>query len=322
LASIDGRMGSTGPIDIAGLRGRLTPDAKLAPYTWFQVGGPAEYLFQPADADDLALFLKNLDPAVPVTVIGVGSNLLVRDGGIAGVVIRLSAKGFGQIARDGVDRLRAGAAALDKRLAAFALEEKLAGFAFYHGIPGTVGGALRMNAGASGAETRQRLIQVNAVDRRGARHTLSNADMGFTYRHTAAPDDLIFTDALFQGTVAPRETIQAEMKAVEDHREAAQPIREKTGGSTFVNPLGARAWELIDKAGCRGMRIGGAMVSEMHCNFLINTSGATAGDLERLGETVRARVRQTSGVALEWEIKRIGSFQPGADIAPFLDKRE
>jgi UDP-N-acetylmuramate dehydrogenase len=306
--------------DLTGIRGRLTRNSPLAPFTWFRVGGPAELLFQPADSGDLALFLSNLAPDVPVTVVGVGSNLLVRDGGVPGAVIRLSAKGFGNVAREGIDRVRVGAAVLDKRLAAFALEEKLAGFAFYHGIPGTVGGALRMNAGASGGETRERLIEAHAVDRQGNRRTLTNAGMGFTYRHTNAPDDLIFTEALFQGTVAPREDIHAAMVAVEDHRESAQPIREKTGGSTFVNPPNARAWELIDKAGCRGLRVGGAMVSEMHCNFLINTGEATATDIETLGETVRDRVLQSSGVKLVWEIKRIGNFEPGQEVAPFLGK--
>ena len=300
------------------MRGRLTENAPLAPFTWFRVGGPAELLFQPADADDLARLLEKLNPDVPVTVIGVGSNLLVRDGGIAGVVVRLSAKGFGHAVREPIDKLRAGAALADKRLAAFALEEKLAGFAFFHGIPGTVGGALRMNAGAGGHETGDRLIEAHAVDRSGERLTLTGADMGFAYRHSAAPDGLIFTEALFQGTVASRESILAEMAEVEAHRESAQPIREKTSGSTFTNPPGAKAWELIDRAGCRGLRIGDAMVSEKHCNFLINAGGATATDLERLGETVRARVLETSGVRLEWEIRRVGAFRPGEEVAPLL----
>ncbi|MEJ0013411.1 MAG: UDP-N-acetylmuramate dehydrogenase [Bauldia sp.] len=303
--------------DFAGVRGRLTPNAEIAPFTWFRVGGSAELLFQPADADDLALFLSKLDASVPVTVIGVGSNLLVRDGGIAGVTIRLSAKGFGQATREPGERIRAGAALPDKRLASFALEQGLAGFAFYYGIPGTIGGALRMNAGASGGETKDRLIETNAIDRQGRRHTLANADMGFTYRHSAAGDDLIFTDAVYQGTPADPAAIKAEMDAVEAHREAAQPIREKTGGSTFTNPPGKKAWQLIDAAGCRGLHVGGAMVSEMHCNFLINTGPATAHDIELLGETVRARVLETSGVRLEWEIKRVGRFK-GEEIRPFL----
>jgi UDP-N-acetylmuramate dehydrogenase len=304
------------PGDIS-VRGRLTPNADIAPFTWFRVGGRAEFLFQPADADDLAAFLAQLDSAVPVTVIGVGSNLLVRDGGIDGVTIRLSAKGFGQTVREDGDRIRAGAAVLDKRFAAFALEQGLAGFAFYFGIPGTIGGALRMNAGANGGETKDRLVEANAVDRQGGRHRLTNADFGFTYRHSAVADDLIFTDAVYQGTPAEPSAIKAEMDAVETHREAAQPIREKTGGSTFTNPPGRKAWQLVDAAGCRGLRVGGAMVSEMHCNFLINTGTATADDIERLGETVRRRVLDTSGVRLDWEIKRIGRFT-GEEIAPFL----
>jgi UDP-N-acetylmuramate dehydrogenase len=303
--------------NFSGIRGRLTPNAELAPFTWFRVGGPAELLFQPADSEDLALFLSRLDPAVPVTVIGVGSNLLVRDGGIPGVTVRLSAKGFGQAIREGETGIRAGAALPDKRLAAFALEQKLAGFAFYHGIPGTVGGALRMNAGANGGETRQRLVEARVLDRQGNLHTLTNADMGFTYRHSAVPEDLIFIDALFEGTPAEATAIQVEMDAVAAHREAAQPIREKTGGSTFTNPPGNKAWQLIDAAGCRGLHVGGAMVSEMHCNFLINTGAATAHDLELLGETVRARVLATSGVRLEWEIKRVGNFA-GEPVAEFL----
>ncbi len=284
--------------DFSAIRGRLTENAPLAPFTWFRVGGPAELLFQPADSDDLALFLQKLNPDVPLTVIGVGSNLLVRDGGIAGVVIRLSARGFGHAVAEAGNRIRAGTALPDKRLAAFALERGLAGFAFYHGIPGTLGGALRMNAGANDGETRACLVAVHAVDRQGRRHVLSNEEMGFTYRHSAAPGDFIFTEAVFQGTPAPQAEIRAAMDAVAAHRERAQPIREKTGGSTFTNPPGGKVWQLIEAAGCRGLTIGGAMVSEMHCNFLINTGAATATDLERLGETVRARVLASSGVRL------------------------
>jgi UDP-N-acetylmuramate dehydrogenase len=303
---------------MSGIRGRAIPNAALAPFTWFRVGGPAELFFQPADPDDLALFLEKLDRAVPVTVVGVGSNLLVRDGGVAGVVIRLTAKGFGRTSREPGNRIRAGAALPDKRLAAFALEQELAGFEFFHGIPGTIGGALRMNAGANGVETSERLIAAHAIDRTGRRHVLRNAEMGFTYRHSAAPEDLIFTEAIFEGTPADKPAIQAAMDEVEAHREKAQPIREKTGGSTFTNPPGQKAWQLIDDAGCRGLRIGDAMVSEMHCNFLINTGEATAYDLELLGETVRARVFEKSGVRLEWEIKRIGAFKDGQAVEPFL----
>ncbi len=306
--------------DLAGVRGRLTPDAALAPFTWLRVGGPAELLFQPADGDDLVLFLQKLNPEIRVTVVGVGSNLLVRDGGIAGVTIRLTARGFGRVAREGDDRLRAGAALPVKQLAAFALGESLAGLSFFHGIPGTVGGALRMNAGASGGETRHVLVAAHAVDRGGQARVIANADMGFTYRHSTAADDLIFTEGVFQGRPAASETIRAEMDSVAAHREAAQPIREKTGGSTFVNPPGGKAWQLIEAAGCRGLQVGGAMVSQMHCNFLINTGTATAADLERLGETVRARVHETSGVRLEWEIKRVGAFRPGEAVEPFLGR--
>lgn len=305
-------------LDLDGIRGRVTPNFGLDAVTWFRVGGPAQALFQPADADDLALFLQRLPESMPVLVIGVGSNLLVRDGGIEGVVIRLSAKGFGAATRLPGDRIRVGAALPDKRVAAFALEQGLSGFAFYHGIPGGIGGALRMNAGANGGETRERLVEVTAIDRSGRRVTLSNAEMGFTYRHTAAPDDLIFVDAVYQGEPADPALIRAAMDEVEAHRERAQPIREKTGGSTFKNPPGHSAWKLVDAAGCRGLMIGGAQVSEMHCNFLINTGSATAHDLELLGETVRARVLATSGIRLDWEIKRLGIPLPGETVEPFL----
>ena len=306
------------PIDLTGIRGRVTPDFALDAVTWFRVGGPAGALFQPADEADLALFLQRLPAEIPVLVIGVGSNLLVRDGGIPGVVIRLSAKGFGGMERLEGHRIRVGTALPDKRVAAFARDEGLAGFAFYHGIPGAIGGALRMNAGANGGETRQRLVEVAALDRSGARHTLSNAAMGFTYRHTAAAEDLIFTEAVFEGQPAERSAIEAAMAEVEAHRERAQPIREKTGGSTFKNPPGHSAWKLIDEAGCRGLMIGGAQVSEMHCNFLINTGTATAHDLELLGETVRARVLAVSGVRLDWEIKRLGLPGAPGPVEPFL----
>lgn len=305
--------------DLSAIRGRLTPAAEIAPFTWFRVGGKAEFLFQPADPEDLALFLEKLNPDVPVTVVGVGSNLLVRDGGVAGVVIRLSAKGFGHAVREGGNRIRAGAALPDKRLAAVALAERLGGFAFFHGIPGTIGGALRMNAGANGVETRERLASARAIDRAGRAVTLTNADMGFTYRHTAAAEDLIFVEGVFEGPLADPAVIQAEMDAVQHHRETVQPIREKTGGSTFTNPPGNSAWKLVDAAGCRGLQVGGAMVSTMHCNFLINTGAATAHDLELLGETVRFRVFETSGVKLHWEIKRIGRFAD-APVEPFLGR--
>ncbi|GLS46534.1 UDP-N-acetylmuramate dehydrogenase [Methylobacterium brachythecii] len=287
------------------LRGRLIANQSLADLTWFRVGGPAEVLFSPADEEDLALLLGALDPAVPVTVIGLGSNLIVRDGGIPGVTIRLGGKPFGSVEIDG-DSIRAGTAVPDMRLAKSAAEASLDGLAFYRGIPGSVGGALRMNAGAHGGETTDVLIEARGVDRAGNLRTLKHAEMGFSYRHCSAPDDIIFTSALYRGRPGNREAIEAEMDRVTAAREAAQPIRERTGGSTFKNPDGGKAWQLIDAAGCRGLIRGGAQVSEMHCNFLINRDGATAADIEGLGEEVRRRVRETSGYELHWEIKRIG----------------
>ena len=305
-------------------RGRLTPNAPLAGGTWFRVGGPAELLFQPADAADLAEVLKVLPDNVPVNVIGVGSNILVREGGVPGVVIRLSAKGFGSMAVEPDHRIRAGAAVLDKRLAGFAQEQGIGGFAFFHGIPGAVGGAVRMNAGANDAEVRERLVEAIAIDRSGERHLLSNADLGFSYRHSEAPTDLIFVEALFEGEASSDAAIAEAMVAVANHRETVQPIREKTGGSTFKNPdppgtaNQRRAWQLVDAAGCRGLMVGDAEVSPMHCNFLINRGEATAYDLELLGETVRLRVLETTGVRLEWEIERLGVFAAGREVEPFL----
>ena len=305
--------------ELKGFRGSLQPDQPLAPIVWFRAGGPAEVLAMPADTDDLCLLMRCLPADVPVTVIGLGSNMLIRDGGVPGVVVRLSARGFGQVHVDG-SRLRAGAALADKRLAAAALEAGLGGFAFYHGIPGGLGGALRMNAGANDLETRERVLQVTAVDRNGDIHHINNAEMGYSYRHSSAADDLIFVEALFEGIPADREEIRKQMDEVQEHRETAQPVRSRTGGSTFKNPDGAKAWQLIDAAGCRGLRIGGAQVSEMHCNFLLNVDAATGHDLELLGETVRARVFQNSGIRLEWEIKRIGQFEAQHEIEPFLGK--
>lgn len=292
--------------NLEGVRGRLTPDALMSKLTWFQVGGPADILFQPADEDDLALFLKQLPQEIPVMIVGVGSNLLVRDGGLDGVVIRLSAKGFGQVEDLGNNRLIAGAATPDKRLAAKALELGLGGFEFYHGIPGAIGGALRMNAGANGTETTNRVVEVHAIDRKGNKHVLSHADMGYTYRHSAVSSDLIFTKAIFEGVTDDKDAIQIRMDEVQHHRETVQPVKEKTGGSTFKNPEGHSSWRLVDEAGLRGFKLGGAQMSEMHCNFMINTGNATASDLESLGEHVRAQVLEITGIPLEWEIKRIG----------------
>ena len=292
--------------ELSEVRGRLTPDAMMSKLTWFQVGGPADILFQPADEEDLCLFLNRLPQEVPVMVVGVGSNLLVRDGGIEGVVIRLSAKGFGEVEQVSDTQLIAGAAIPDKRLAAKAFDAGLGGFAFYHGIPGGIGGALRMNAGANGIETTERVKEVHAVDRSGAKSILSHAEMGYTYRHCDASTDLIFTRALFEGFEQEKDEIQAQMDAVQHHRETVQPVKEKTGGSTFKNPDGYSSWKLVDEAGMRGHMVGGAQMSEMHCNFMINTGNATAADLEGLGELVREKVLANSGISLQWEIKRIG----------------
>ena len=288
------------------LRGRITANEPLAPYTWFRVGGPAQVLFMPADEDDLAYFLARLRRDIPATVVGLGSNLIVRDGGVEGVVIRLSAKGFGDVVVEDGYRLRVGAAVPDVKVARAAAEAGVDGLAFYRGIPGGVGGALRMNAGAHGGETKDALIETRGVDRAGNIRVFGNADMGYSYRHSDAPDDVIFTQALFQGGPGDPATILAEMDRITAAREASQPIKEKTGGSTFKNPPGHKAWRLIDAAGCRGFVVGDAQVSEMHCNFLINRGQATAADIEALGEEVRRRVRETSGVELQWEIKRIG----------------
>ncbi len=289
----------------ASLRGRLLPDHPLADLTWFRVGGPAQVLFTPADEQDLAAALAVLPAEVPVTVIGLGSNLIVRDGGVPGLVVRLGGRAFGEVTVDG-ETIRAGTAVPDVRLAKAAAEAGLDGLAFYRGIPGSVGGALRMNAGAHGGETTDVLVEARGVTRTGEIRVFAHADMGFAYRHSGVPGDVIFTSALFRGRPGDKAAILAEMDRVTAAREAAQPIRERTGGSTFKNPEGGKAWQLVDAAGCRGLRRGGAQVSEMHCNFLINTGGATAADIEGLGEEVRARVRAQSGVDLHWEIKRIG----------------
>jgi UDP-N-acetylmuramate dehydrogenase len=287
------------------LRGKLKAGAILADLTWFRVGGPAEILYSPADEADLAYFLKNVPQDVPVTVIGLGSNLLVRDGGIEGVVIRLG-KGFGEITVEEGHRLRTGAAVPDVKVARAAADAGISGLSFYRGIPGCVGGALRMNGGAHGKETKEVVIEVRAVDREGNIHVLPVDELHYSYRHCGAPEDFIFTEALFQGEPGEPAKILAEMDDIAAYRESAQPIKSRTGGSTFKNPPGKKAWQLIDAAGCRGLRIGDAHVSEMHCNFLINDGNARGVEIEELGETVRARVKETSGVDLEWEIKRLG----------------
>jgi UDP-N-acetylmuramate dehydrogenase len=293
------------------VRGQLVENAPLGPATWFRVGGPAQALFLPADEADLAAFLKNTPGDVPVTVLGAASNVIVRDGGVPGVVVRLG-KPFAAIAVDGTT-VTAGAAALDKRVAQAAAEAGVGGLAFYAGVPGTIGGALRMNAGCYGVETKDVLVSATALDRAGRRIEVSRDELGYAYRHSDAPDDWIFIAATFRGVADEPAQVLARMAEISAKREASQPIREKTGGSTFANPdppgteNQRRSWVLIDEAGCRGLQIGGARMSELHANFMINTGDATAADLEALGEEVRRRVKAASGVDLRWEIKRIGA---------------
>ncbi|WP_114394595.1 UDP-N-acetylmuramate dehydrogenase [Oleisolibacter albus] len=286
------------------VRGRLAADVPLGPMTWFRVGGPAEVLFRPADAEDLAGFLAGCPDDVPVTVIGVASNLLVRDGGVPGVVIRLGG-GFAGISVDG-DSLTAGAGALDLNVALTARDAALAGLEFLSGIPGSIGGAVRMNGGAYGGEIVDVILEAEGVDRRGRRHRYDRAALDLTYRHCGVPDDVIFTAARFQGRRDDAAAIAARIEAIQQARADSQPVRARTGGSTFANPPGHKAWQLIDQAGCRGLTIGGAQMSEKHCNFMLNLGGATAHDLESLGEEVRRRVLETSGISLRWEIRRIG----------------
>ena len=288
----------------AALRGTLTANAPLAPFSWFKTGGPAQLLFEPADEEDLAIFLAALDPAVPVLVVGCGSNLLVRDGGVPGAVIHMG-RGLAGLAIDG-PRLTAGAGLADVKLASAAARGGLAGLAFFRGIPGSVGGALRMNAGAYGSETANVVVAGRGIDRQGAFHIFDRAAMGFTYRHSIVSEDIVFTSAVFEAKAGDEASIAAEMAAVTQARAATQPVNTRTGGSTFKNPPGVKAWELVDKAGCRGLTHGAAQVSPLHCNFLVNTGAATAADIETLGETVRRRVADMSGVTLEWEIKRVG----------------
>ncbi|MBW8735100.1 MAG: UDP-N-acetylmuramate dehydrogenase [Asticcacaulis sp.] len=288
------------------VRGRIMKDAVLAPFTWFRVGGPADVVFLPEDVADLCQFLKALDPGIPVMAIGVGSNLLVRDRGVDGVVIRLG-KAFADVTPRGDGRLYAGAAALDAQVARVAAQNGIAGLEFYRGVPGTIGGAIVMNAGCYGAETKDVLVEAYAVTRAGEEVTLSNAEMGYSYRHSD-PDNLIYTGALYQGTTDDPALVTERMEAITARREQTQPIREKTGGSTFKNPDGKSAWQCVDEAGWRGRLFGGAKFSELHSNFMINTGEATAADLEGLGEAVRADVRTKLGIDLHWEIKRIGKI--------------
>ncbi len=286
------------------VRGTYTQGAALKDLVWFRAGGPAEVLFRPADADDLATFLYARSPDTRVSVIGVGSNLLVRDGGIPGVVIRLPAA-FGKVAVEGT-RVRVGAAALDATVARAAADTGIGGLEFLRGIPGTIGGALKMNAGCYGREIKDIFVEATAIDGTGNTLTLSATDMGFVYRKAQVAEDLVFVDAVFEGAKDEPTAVRARMEALVEQRESTQPVRSRTGGSTFKNLPGHKAWELIDKAGCRGLMHGAAQVSEKHCNFLINRGDAAAADIEALGEEVRARVKAKFGVELEWEIKRVG----------------
>jgi UDP-N-acetylmuramate dehydrogenase len=295
--------------DLPSVRGKYVENADLSALTWFRVGGPADILFSPADEDDLAQFLQNTPDEIAVHVTGVGSNLLVRDGGVRGVVIRLGSP-FRQVKVDGL-RVTAGAAAIDAQVAKAAANAGVAGLEFFRGVPGTIGGALRMNAGAYGGETKDVLVEAIAYDRKGERHVLTNADMGFSYRHSKAPEDFIFTSATFEGRPGDPAVIMARMDEISAQREATQPIRERTGGSTFANPDpeisgGRKSWQLIDEIGGRGRVVGDAQVSERHCNFIINRGKATAEDLETLIESLRKDVLTKTGVELHWEIIRIG----------------
>jgi len=306
------------------VRGKLLANEQLAPFTWFRVGGPADVLFLPKDEDDLAEFLAKLDPIIPVTVLGAASNVIVRDGGIAGVVVRLGPS-FGKVSTEGL-RVTAGAAALDARVSVAAANAGIAGMEFFSGVPGTTGGALRMNAGCYGRETKDVLVEARALNRNGERVLLKNADFHFSYRHTEADEELIFVEAVFEGTRDNPAAIIERIEALKTRRETTQPIREKTGGSTFANPdppgtpNQRSSWKLVDEAGMRGARRGGAQVSELHCNFLLNTGEATAADIEGLGEDVRAAVKATSGVELRWEIKRIGRPAVDATTEGYLAK--
>lgn len=299
------------------VRGRLSENAAIGPMTWFGVGGPAEVLFKPEDREDLAGFIRDCPADVPITVLGVASNLIVRDGGIPGVVIRMG-RDFAQIAAEGCS-VTAGAAALDINAALLAAKHGIAGLEFLSGIPGTIGGALRMNAGAYGGETKDVLRHADVLFRDGSIKTMTGAEMGLSYRHNDLPDDVIFLGAVFDGHAGDQAEIEARMDDIKAKRSETQPIKTKTGGSTFANPEGHKAWQLVDAAGCRGLKIGGAQVSELHCNFLLNTGNATAADIERLGEEVRKRVAENSGIMLRWEIKRIGVPLPeDKDILSFM----
>jgi len=292
-------------IDFPRVRGRLTPQAPLAPLVWFKAGGAAQWLFEPQDAEDLSEFLAALDPAVPVMGLGFGSNLIVRDGGVPGVVVRLG-KAFAKVLSAAPNMLRCGGGAPGISVSSTARDGHIAGLEFLRSIPGTVGGFVRMNGGAYGREISEVLVEAQIVLRSGESRTLPIEALGYSYRHSELPDGAIVTAALLRGEPGDAKAIQAEMDRIAAEREASQPLRSRTGGSTFKNPAGTKAWKLIDDAGCRGLTIGGAQVSEKHCNFLLNLGGASAADIETLGEEVRRRVLAKSGVELEWEIQRVG----------------
>lgn len=304
---------------IGEVRGRMAVNQPLSEVTWFRVGGPAQLYYQPADEADLAFFLKHLPEDIRVTVIGLGSNLLIRDGGLDGVVIRLSAKGFGAVEVLDNHRLRVGTALPDVKVATAAAEAGIDGLTFYRGIPGGIGGALYMNAGCYGTETRDRMVELRAVTRAGEIVTLTNADMGYHYRKSNGPRGAVFTSGVYQGFPGERESILERMREITEKRESSQPTRAKTGGSTFKNPDGHSSWKLIDAAGCRGLQVGEAQMSELHANFLLNLGNADAHDIETLGETVRNRVRAHSGIELNWEIRRMGHFVTGREVREFLD---
>lgn len=296
---------SASPVVLPPVRGRLTADAPLAPLVWFKSGGAAEWLFEPADVDDLGNFLSRLDPAIPVMGLGLGSNLIVRDGGVPGVVIRLG-KAFARVERLDAATLRCGGGTSGILVSSTARDAGIGGLEFLRSIPGTVGGFVRMNGGAYGREVKDVLIEAEVVLRSGARRTLGLADLGYTYRHSELPEGAIVVSATFRGHAAESAAIGAEMDRIAAEREASQPLRSKTGGSTFKNPQGHKAWQLVDQAGCRGLTRGDAQVSEKHCNFLLNLGGATSAEIEALGEEVRDKVKAKSGVTLEWEIQRVG----------------
>ena len=298
-------MADTLPPTLPKVRGKLTPNAPLAKLVWFKSGGAADWLFEPADLDDLTAFLRDLDPAVPVMALGLGSNMIVRDGGVPGVVVRLG-KAFATVRWLGEHTLDCGGGASGILVSSTARDHGIAGFEFLRSIPGTVGGFVRMNGGAYGGEVKDILVDCDVVLRSGEVVTLPVEALGYTYRHSELPEGAIVVAARFRGRAGKPEEIQAEMDRIAASREASQPLRSKTGGSTFKNPHGKKAWQLVDEAGCRGLTMGGAQVSEKHTNFLINTGEATSSEIEALGEEVRRRVKDKSGVSLEWEIQRVG----------------